>query len=325
MNVLTPVFRKAKTFFKRFLPGCVVLCYHRVGEDVKDQWGNVVSVDNFRNQMDTISRHFHPISMSDLVATMKSGEWPSKRIVVVTFDDGYVSNVKYACEILLKRKIPATFYVSTYTLEDESYYWWDELQGMLVDNPDLPNSIDMEILTASATISHANENQRKHFFAIIHKALKGMAPIARNTVLSNLMHRSNSPQIDHQERKPLTSEDILDISREPIFDIGGHTHSHCALSLLTWDQQASEIEKNKMKLENIIEKSITHFSYPFGGDDDFEDETIQLVKISGYESAVTTKRKALRLDDDLYRIPRMSVKNWDALHLRNNITELFRD
>ena len=113
------------------------------------------------------------------------------------------------------------------------------------------------------------------------------------------------------------------MAQASLFEIGGHGHYHRALSLLNHDEQQYEIQENKKILEETIQKPIVHFSYPFGGKDDFDETSTEILKECGYESAVTMFREPFRSGGDLYSIPRISIKNWDAAKFRNKLDQLW--
>ena len=81
---------------------CLFLCYHRVGNDISDKWGNCVNPENFNSQMEILRKYFNPLSISSLFNQDGDIALKNKRSVVITFDDGYDVNTEYAYEILQK-------------------------------------------------------------------------------------------------------------------------------------------------------------------------------------------------------------------------------
>lgn len=87
-----------------------IVCYHRVNSELRD--GVTVPPDTFERQIALISRHYQVISLADLVAGQVDRTSP-RPIVAVTFDDGYRDNYETAAPILLRYRVPATFFVCT--------------------------------------------------------------------------------------------------------------------------------------------------------------------------------------------------------------------
>jgi len=115
-----------------------ILMYHEVAERAemdalarKTQRGYILARDDFEQQMDLLSRSgFHPISLATLSSwSLSRAPLPSKPIVI-TFDDGFAGNFKYAFPVLSKHNFTATFFVVTNKIGDPSMLTWAELEEM---------------------------------------------------------------------------------------------------------------------------------------------------------------------------------------------------
>ena len=102
MNIYSSFKHRKNKTIQYFNPGCLILCYHRVGNDVNDKWGNSVSVENFNYHMQFIARNNQTLPINEIQNALKIGKLPFRRSIVVTFDDGYEINLEYACDILNK-------------------------------------------------------------------------------------------------------------------------------------------------------------------------------------------------------------------------------
>jgi peptidoglycan/xylan/chitin deacetylase (PgdA/CDA1 family) len=87
-----------------------VLAYHQVKEPADDC--STVSPAAFTEQMRHLKRHYDVVSLSDGVAAVTAGG-PARRLVAITFDDGYRDNATIAAPILRSLGLPACFFVST--------------------------------------------------------------------------------------------------------------------------------------------------------------------------------------------------------------------
>lgn len=103
----------------------------------------------------------------------------------------------------------------------------------------------------------------------------------------------------------VTSEQLVEISKNPLVTIGSHGCTHKCLDELTIEQQEYEIISSKQKLEKLIGKPVEHYSYSNGK---FTKETIKLVKKAGYKSAVGVIPRAFnKLTKKRYNLPRFNV------------------
>src|SRR5690606_8710196 len=68
-----------------------------------------------------------------------------KRLVAITFDDGFRDNYSHAAPMLDWYDLPATFYFSTTQLSEDHVYWWDVLQAVILEHETLPVNLDIEV------------------------------------------------------------------------------------------------------------------------------------------------------------------------------------
>lgn len=109
----------------------------------------------------------------------------------------------------------------------------------------------------------------------------------------------------------LSEEEIKILSDNPLIEIGAHTHNHVRLSDLSKNDQFLEIETSKKILESIIQKKILHFAYPFGGRQDFNKVSKNIVKELGFISAYENTGLFGINSSDLYSFPRINIREKD--------------
>lgn len=103
---------------------CKILLYHRIADVKDDPHLLTVSVRNFNDQIDWLSRNFQVIPLLKLVSQIKSNALNSKA-VCITFDDGYADNFYNALPILKKYEVPATIFVTSGMIGKKIPFYWD--------------------------------------------------------------------------------------------------------------------------------------------------------------------------------------------------------
>ncbi len=95
-----------------------VLMYHNIEENYpKGSEGANISPALFEEHMEAIlARGYTPIFVADYYNSVQRGEVLPKNPIIITFDDGYLSNYEIAFPILKKLNIPATIFVVTSTV-----------------------------------------------------------------------------------------------------------------------------------------------------------------------------------------------------------------
>jgi peptidoglycan/xylan/chitin deacetylase (PgdA/CDA1 family) len=112
-------------------PRITVVLYHRVSDSVRDNL--TVGIEQFDRQMALLRRHCEVLSIEQVLdcRTIPRSRRP---LVCVTFDDGYLDNYTHATPILLERRIPAAFFVSTGIVGTDGRFPHDVRRG----NPPIP-------------------------------------------------------------------------------------------------------------------------------------------------------------------------------------------
>jgi len=87
-----------------------ILFYHRIANEHPNAW--TMRPKSFARQIHWLREHFDLISLAAAQQRIASGRnrWPA---ACITFDDGYADNLQDAIPLLLKYRIPFTYFVST--------------------------------------------------------------------------------------------------------------------------------------------------------------------------------------------------------------------
>lgn len=105
------------------------------------------------------------------------------------------------------------------------------------------------------------------------------------------------------EAEMMDVNQIKELGSDPLCTIGAHTCSHPHLSGLSKEEQRHEIEECKTDLEHLLGRPVRHLAYPYG---DYNQETLQIVRQLGFETAVTTSGRSVRNDAKLLELDRVS-------------------
>jgi peptidoglycan/xylan/chitin deacetylase (PgdA/CDA1 family) len=106
----------------------VIVTFHRV-QDTETPEGLTVSVPMFESYCRFFKRHFHVVSLRELVGKLERGT-KLNRELAITFDDGYRDNFENAAPVLEKLGLPATFFVVTQWMGTDVVPWWDKEEGV---------------------------------------------------------------------------------------------------------------------------------------------------------------------------------------------------
>jgi peptidoglycan/xylan/chitin deacetylase (PgdA/CDA1 family) len=90
-----------------------------------------VTPAQFGRHLDLLARHFHVVSIDEVVAAFDGADLPPNP-ALITFDDGYRSCLEVAAPALAERGMSAVFFVPTTIVEERTLFWWERIAWLLV-------------------------------------------------------------------------------------------------------------------------------------------------------------------------------------------------
>lgn len=188
--------------------------------------------------------------------------------VVLTIDDGWLSNETNVVRIADQYGVPVAIYISTEAVEQGTYWW-----------------------------SYIQEAKRRKLKPPSEKALKTVPNEERLLTVNALRQTVVVPRV------AMTIEQVKRIARSANVTIGCHTHSHPILPNCTTAQVYAELSVSKQKLESWIGREVTSFAYPNG---DFGQREIQILAELHFQSAFSMQLRYLTPGriGDRFNLPR---------------------
>lgn len=266
--------------------GVLGLCYHGVVGEVHTAtdflYRNTVSVTEFRSHLEFLTRHFHPISASELVSFWHSGQALKPRSVLVTFDDGYRNNLTQAAPILMNYGVPALFSVTTGYIGSTDVLWPDEVNLRVLSWPRA--TIPGPSLTGPVWLPVPDDHAGRIGLAErIRAACKSLPSEISSAYLSSLREISckTIDDRDHELFEFLSWDDVRSLSNKG-FEIGSHTVSHPILTQISTDRLEFELSESKRRIEEELQEGCVAFVYPNGQAEDISSEVVAAVQRAGY-------------------------------------------
>lgn len=154
-----------------------ILMYHRFGHEESTLF---VTPQNFKRQMAYLKRkNYNVISLNELAEGIKADRKFRHNTVVITIDDGYEDNYKYAYPVLKKYKFPATIFIASNLIGNaKDFLTWEQIKDMLKDGTTfgghtkhhvyLPSIIDDKVLwdeiAGAKEVIEKNTNAATNYF-----------------------------------------------------------------------------------------------------------------------------------------------------------------
>jgi peptidoglycan/xylan/chitin deacetylase (PgdA/CDA1 family) len=320
----------------------VILLYHRVADVASDPWGLAVSPRNFRDHMRILRDDRRCVPLNDLVRQLAEGHRPRGR-VCVTFDDGYSDNLVSAKPLFEEFSIPVTFFLTSGYLQGDRDFWWDALEWPFFARARIPSTLKIDLEHTSLTFDFAEDTEYRESAFMMHRLWRAWDPplsrrhlayrqlwqvlfeapsSTRRMVLDVIRHWAPTTSAISSACRPLSSQEVQQLGAGRLVEIGGHSVTHPALPFLSREDQGKEIIENKLRLEQLIDRPLRHFSYPHGV---FSPDTVSLVKQAGYESGCTSQARAVDGSTDIFHLPRISVEDWSGEEFARRLERRFTD
>ena len=298
--------------------------YHQVCAKPSDPWDMAVTPACFEEQLRYITRNFDVVPLDELAAQMRRKKI-RRRLLAVTFDDGFRDNFTTARPLLEAYHVPATFYVATHAMPS-GVYWWDELEQLILHTAVLPPTLKLnslhtfkfeflkhaeldEKLAAQIRAWKAGAaliNERVALFYALWALLRPLPFNSQQAVMQHLRSWAGVYSLDRTYAEVMTFDEMLRLADNPLFSIGAHTVHHTFLSAHSAEGQAFEVIESKKTIESWLGRTITGFAYPYGN---YNSTTKNVLHESGFQYAVSTVSRPLTQNDDLFEMPRIQVRN----------------
>lgn len=249
---------------------------------------------------DARNRGWGFISLDELVDLVNEKK-SSKKVIALTFDDGYLDNYKQAFPILMNLNVPFSVYVTTGFIEGDLFPWWYQLEYVVNRGPELLDPLGKRYKTETL------EDMNLAFLSIRKDLMSSNKQFCRYTDWLDQSKTETHPE--HPTRLFMTWQELQTLAESKLVTIGAHTHTHPVLSTLGDEAAYTEIEKSKWILSERLKREVSHFAFPFGGAGEISDRDVRYSREIGFKSAVTTTHGAVRTGGnvDLFALPRLFI------------------
>ena len=303
---LSSIYAQAK---KQFTKSSVasILMYHSIPSEHELPWTdprNCLPADLFEQQMRFLSEHRYVVSIEELTQQLSTGEPLQSGTVAITFDDGYLNNLRVAAPILAKYSLPATLYLATEYVAQSENQWIDTLysafrarsQHHLSINHhtwNLTNQADIAYQTLSRHLIECLPAQRQNILEAIDQQLKPTA---------------------YPPRMTMNWDEVRELHQNyPQITLGIHTANHIDLETHS-DRTTEEITLAISQIESAVGIRPHHLAFPYNR----YNTSAQAQAAQHLKSAVAVaKDPVVRADTSPYALPRLEgpqsltlLKSW---------------
>ncbi|MBU4009416.1 MAG: polysaccharide deacetylase family protein [Proteobacteria bacterium] len=280
-----------------------VLTFHRVGNGT-NRFFDVIPTDVFERIVQYLSKSYKIFTASEAWARTVTGNLP-RNAIVITFDDGYRDNYTNAMPVLKKYKVSATLFLSTGPPDDSKLLWHDLMFNAFSET----KVSEWRFMKKRYWLS--NIQSAKLAVTTFAKYIKKLDETERDSAIYQLYRDlAIDPKENKNETTMLTWDEVKVMADNGI-EIGSHTVNHPILSRLTYGQQFMEISGAIKRIEEKTGIRPKVFAYPNGRLEDFNNDTLSILKRCGIRSAFTTEVGNNSVDSDPFMLKRGAAWSHD--------------
>lgn len=304
----------------------IILCFHSVRDPNRQTRGyvgyrNRLSLDELDKLLAWLKTWASIVSLDSLMDGSGTG-WR----VALTFDDGYVDNLRLALPLLKKYRVPMTWFVCTrFVQEPDVLPWWDLI--------DYIRSQIRETLAFTSDGEHYEYNlkrpddrerllreQRPRFYGVS----SAVRQCRQNALEAAVREETGTDLPSNGFARP---REVAQAADSPWVTIGAHTHTHQNMGVCSIEEASYELDQGRSLLECWTGQRIRWFAYPFGDPTAWKPRIARMVKDKEFDGAFTLTPDHVEAAPHCQAIPRLAVSpQWGISEVRARIfgTDLYR-
>ena len=265
------------------LKGSVLTCvaYHHFEAQPSDatrHLGISTPPDVFRSHLDYYQLHFNAVGLDEVLA----GDLP-ERALLITIDDAYRSVAEIAAPMLRERDLPAVLFTNP----------------RVITGPCVPLDTLMSIAASRlgfATLAFLlGQPGAATFGDLITGPVSRLGVAQRERLRVDLLARLSTPEAQLYRVLDLflTPRQLEALPKSGI-EIANHTRSHVHCGALTRDEIVCEIIGAKAEIEEITDRPVRAFSFPYGNERDATAPVLAALRESGHAASFLVHARANR-------------------------------
>lgn len=301
-----------------------VLMLHRVQQERSDDFSpnkDMAVTPAFLEGFvrDAQQRGYTFVSLDCLSEQLVAGS--GKKLLALTFDDGYRDNFTEAYPLLKRLGVPFTVYVTTSFPDSEAVLWWYAVERLL-------QAHDQIALADGSLLPCRTSQEKLDAFVSLRQSIMALPSDGLGDSVNAMFAQASFDWRQMCAAEALSWDDLRELAGDPLVTIGAHTVSHPVLSALSPEQACAEMRDGRERIEARIGAPVAHFCYPFGSRNEVGIREFELARKLGFKTATTTRwgnvfRKHRAHLHGLPRVPLTNAFNWDGFR-RQSLRRFWR-
>lgn len=282
---------------------CIIINFHGVTNVIGNRFNNRhIDVNEFEKILRYLKHNYKIVSLKEIFEIHQSKQSPKQKTVAITFDDGYINNFSIALPVLKKHNIPATFYLISKGLVDDSYYVWPDIMDLIQRNVKESITLDENVFSYPDFYSDKLKLSLVDFLKSCGSKREKYIKELTDKYSFHLVMAKKHPQLIELIRK----NEFPKYANEPLIEYGSHTHAHFNLEYLTKSECETELMESKKIIKEFTGKDPNSLAFPDGS---YNKETIDVAMKAGYKNLVAVSYKFNEANKNPNLLSRFTISN----------------
>ena len=262
----------------------------------------------FIKVLNDLNKKGNCISLEKVYDTIKNKRNFKDYSYSITFDDGFYNNYKYAAPILKKRKLYATFYLTTSFIDKNETSWIDKIEYMIEK---IKTNTTINVFNKNFKIDNTKKLKINFLNSVRFQAKKDKTNFNKLVldIKKQLGVNYKLNNLNNILDKKMSWTQVKKLIQCKYFTVGGHTVNHPILSYLNNIEAKKEIYNSINTIKKNAGIKIKHYSYPEGLKHTFGKREIKLLKNKGITICPTAEFGFNKKDDDVFYLKRIFVNS----------------
>lgn len=202
------------------------------------------SEKEFEKELDFYLEHFLPASLEEIVFARQSG----RKMFHLSFDDGLRQCADVIAPVLLRKGIPATFFINTGFIDNKKLFHRYKASLILSELWRTGNEKVKKYLESN----HLGEDKLLQV-SVFQEGILNEAAEMLELSFTDVLSRQQ-PYLSSAQVKRLSSEG---------FTIGAHSHTHPEFWKISEAEQLDEVKESMLRVVELVHPKLKVFSFPF--------------------------------------------------------------
>lgn len=301
-----------------------IVMYHYVRNIKKSKQPNLKGLEflDFKKQIFFFKKKFNLLSSSQFIEILNSKKIPTKKSILLTFDDGYRDHFEYVFPFLKKQNVSAIFYPPIMCIKNKLVLDVNKIHFILEKEQNRDKILDLifhyvkkilnknpqQINIDKINLSGRYDDKKT---TLIKRLLQNHLPLPyRKKIVGKIFERIVNYNEDEFSKILYMNENNLQELYKNNFSLGSHGYNHFWWEKINKNEQEIEIKSsiNYFKKAKIFDKNFS-VCYPYGS---YNLQTLNLLRKYKIKFALTTKMGMVNKTniDNIYELPRLDTNDF---------------